>query len=219
MEFINTDTYDLEDGSYYNHTISWRFDEGETFDKVEVAEDDIVKGSSVVKKTSNSVTIAGYAELADLWHETATDYLRPSFKLDGTEHKNAYSPEMATLDDFREQLMHYTGKSYLNKGIRGMYLDNKRVYVNFEVIVYYWYQDPDTGSGDGNGGGILRPKIYKQASHTFSVWIYPSFSPKYFGRLYMQENGGVNEKGDRCDYFEFKEKSIKHNSKNASLFY
>ena len=155
MRFITNKLDDYADGAWISRFVEWQFDEFETFDSISIEGSELPKGTSA-SNNSTSFRFEGHTELADLYHSIAKSYVRPGFKLEGNEWRflNESPLVRLTLEDFVKQLMHYTGKSYHSKGIRGLWHDG--LYVSFHLHMNIF---PMNRNRDLNRKKLKSPKV------------------------------------------------------------
>nr|DAV46748.1 MAG TPA: hypothetical protein [Caudoviricetes sp.] len=208
MRFITNKLDDYADGAWISRFVEWQFDEFETFESISIEGSELPKGIST-SNNSTSFRFEGHTELVDLYHSIAKSYIRSGFKLEGNEWRflNESPLVRLTLEDFVKQLMHYTGKSYHSKGIRGLWHDGLFVSFHLNITVNYIYEyipdEPKTG--------FKSQKIKKSESKIYYFNAYPSFSPAYFCKLYVTQNGGTLIDGSKTDSYDVWAANMKAN--------
>lgn len=179
----------------YKHVITWMFESNEVYVSARIVDDSethIPKGLERIFAPT-SLTLQGLPTDVDTYHPLLINYLSKNFKLDGTEYKTEDSDIKATLDDVREQDMHYTGRSWGNKGIAGYYKDGNTLSFDFQVEVTYDKIDLITASR-------LRLKLLGN----FTIIAVPNMNPNIFCFKYGRDNGFTDETSKKIGYDEYK---------------
>ena len=211
MEIIGN-IADYNDGAYISRSISIVPDYNETVKKVEYTYD-LPKGVNV-HHNLRSVWFNGQTDLVDDFDDYIGHYVSPAFKIEPDMWKDLNEPlEKLTYEEFSKQIMHYTGKSYREKGIRGYHKDTGRGRPFWiEVTVTYEIREEfDSGDSGGFGSGPSRPPIIIEATAKEKFWFQalPNYSPAYFCRLYFREHGGYLRNGKHTrDYSVWKKDMI-----------
>lgn len=205
----------------YRQTIVWSFETNEEFISARIIDEGVEHIPKGLKKTwtSTSLTLSGLPDDVDLYHPKMITYLWSGFKLDGTEFKDTNYEEKATVEDIKNQDMHYTGKSWGTKGIAGYYRDSNTLTFPFTVEVTYWeYSDtntannssnrPNTG-GSGNssnnaGTNTTRTRVKKIMSQDYYITVVPNMDPALFCKKYGNAHGFKGPKGEDFNYDQYK---------------
>ncbi|EAJ4656631.1 hypothetical protein CYA84_10710 [Campylobacter coli] len=206
----------------YRQTIVWSFETNEEFISARIVDEGVEHVPKGLKKTwtSTSLTLSGLPDDVDLYHPKMITYLWSGFKLDGTEFKDTNYEEKATIEDIKNQDMHYTGKSWGTKGIAGYYRDNNTLTFPFTVEVTYWeYSDTNTagttgGSGTTNTTGTAnnssnrpnttRTRVKKIISQDYHITVVPNMDPALFCKKYGDAHGFKGPKGEDFNYDQYK---------------
>lgn len=190
----------------YRQTIVWAFESNEEFISARIIDEGVEHIPKGLKKTwtSTSLTLSGLPDDVDLYHPKMITYLWSGFKLDGTEFKDTNYEEKATIEDIKNQDMHYTGKSWGTKGIAGYYRDNNTLTFPFTVEVTYWeYSDANT-TGTTNTTGTARTRVKKIISQDYHITVVPNMDPALFCKKYGDAHGFKGPKGEAFNYDQYK---------------
>lgn len=199
----------------YRQTIVWTFESNEEFISARIIDEGVEHVPKGLKKTwtSTSLTLSGLPDDVDLYHPKMIKYLWSGFKLDGTEFKDTNYEEKATIEDIKNQDMHYTGKSWGTKGIAGYYRDNNTLTFPFTVEVTYWeYSDANT-TGTTNTtsttnttgtAGTARTRVKKIISQDYHITVVPNMDPALFCKKYGNAHGFKGPKGEDFNYDQYK---------------
>lgn len=187
----------------YTHTIRWQFDSNEEFISARIIDDSethIPKGL-LYTINNNSIVIEGLPVDVDLYHPAVKTYLYSGFRLDGTEFKDDESDLKATIEDIMEQYMHYTGKSWCNKGIAGYYADNHTLIFNFTVEVNYKIYS----NSENSSTSTSLTSITARSERDFSMMMLLNLDPNIFCFKYGNSNDFTNDLGVKIGYDEYLE--------------
>lgn len=187
----------------YRQTIVWTFESNEEFISARIIDEGVEHIPKGLKKTwtSTSLTLSGLPDDVDLYHPKMITYIWSGFKLDGTEFKDTNYEEKATIEDIKNQDMHYTGKSWGTKGIAGYYRDNNTLTFPFTVEVTYWeYSDTNTT----NTTGTTRTRVKKNISQDYHITVVPNMDPALFCKKYGDAHGFKGPKGEDFNYDQYK---------------
>lgn len=184
----------------YRQTIVWAFESNEEFISARIIDEGVEHIPKGLKKTwtSTSLTLSGLPDDVDLYHPKMITYLWSGFKLDGTEFKDTNYEEKATIEDIKNQDMHYTGKSWGTKGIAGYYRDNNTLTFPFTVEVTYWEYS------DANTTGTARTRVKKIISQDYHITVVPNMDPALFCKKYGDAHGFKGPKGEAFNYDQYK---------------
>lgn len=200
----------------YRQTIVWAFESNEEFISARIIDEGVEHVPKGLKKTwtSTSLTLSGLPDDVDLYHPKMIKYLWSGFKLDGTEFKDTNYEEKATIEDIKNQDMHYTGKSWGTKGIAGYYRDNNTLIFPFTVEVTYWkYSDTGTTGGSGTAGSANTPsnrpntartRVKKIMAQDYYITVVPNMDPALFCKKYGDAHGFKGPNGEDFDYNQYK---------------
>lgn len=197
----------------YSQTIVWSFNTNEEFISARIVDEGIEHVPKGLKKTwtSTSLTLSGLPDDVDLYHPKMLTYLWSGFKLDGTEFKDTNFEEKATIEDIKNQDMHYTGKSWGTKGIAGYYRDNNTLTFPFTVEVTYWeYSNSGSNSGSGSKTKNTREsdsggtKVQRTMSQDYYITVVPNMDPALFCKKYGDAHGFKGSKGEDWNYDQYK---------------
>ncbi|EKN8003867.1 hypothetical protein PYY25_001900 [Campylobacter coli] len=200
----------------YRQTIVWSFETNEEFISARIVDEGVERVPKGLKKTwtSTSLTLSGLPDDVDLYHPKMITYLWSGFKLDGTEFKDTNYEEKATIEDIKNQDMHYTGKSWGTKGIAGYYRDNNTLTFPFTVEVTYWeYSDTGTTGATGTTGtannssnrpNTTRTRVKKIISQDYHITVVPNMDPALFCKKYGNAHGFKGPKGEDFNYDQYK---------------
>lgn len=206
----------------YRQTIVWTFETNEEFISARIVDEGVEHVPKGLKKTwtYTSLTLSGLPDDVDLYHPKMITYLWSGFKLDGTEFKDTNYEEKATIEDIKNQDMHYTGKSWGTKGIAGYYRDNNTLTFPFTVEVTYWeYSDTGTTGTTGTTGGsgttgtannssnrpnTTRTRVKKIISQDYYITVVPNMDPALFCKKYGDAHGFKGPKGEDFNYNQYK---------------
>ncbi|ENP7034055.1 hypothetical protein ACEB11_001886 [Campylobacter coli] len=200
----------------YRQTIVWAFESNEEFISARIIDESLEHVPKGLKKTwtSTSLTLSGLPDDVDLYHPKMKTYLWSGFKLDGTEFKDTNYEEKATIEDIKNQDMHYTGKSWGTKGIAGYYRDNNTLTFPFTVEVTYWeYSDTNTAGTTGTTGtannssnspNTTRTRVKKIMSQDYHITVVPNMDPALFCKKYGDAHGFKGPKGEDFNYDQYK---------------
>ncbi|EAL4082577.1 hypothetical protein DFW61_09440 [Campylobacter coli] len=217
----------------YRQTIVWAFESNEEFISARIVDEGLEHVPKGLNKTwtSTSLTLSGLPDDVDLYHPKMVTYLWSGFKLDGTEFKDTNYEEKATIEDIKNQDMHYTGKSWGTKGIAGYYRDNNTLTFPFTVEVTYWeYSDTGTANTTGTTGGsgttgaannssnrpntggstntsgtnTTRTRVKKIISQDYHITVVPNMDPALFCKKYGDAHGFKGPKGEDFNYDQYK---------------
>ncbi|HEH4511404.1 TPA: hypothetical protein SG275_001356 [Campylobacter coli] len=195
----------------YNQTIVWAFEANEEFISARIVDEGIEHVPKGLKKTwtPTSLTLSGLPDDVDLYHPKMITYLWSGFKLDGTEFKDTNYEEKATIEDIKNQDMHYTGKSWGTKGIAGYYRDNNILTFPFTVEVTYWeYSNSGSNSSSGSkntresGSGGL--KVQRTMAQNYYITVVPNMDPALFCKKYGDAHGFKGPNGEDFNYNQYK---------------
>lgn len=190
----------------YRQTIVWAFESNEEFISARIIDEGVEHIPKGLKKTwtSTSLALSGLPDDVDLYHPKMITYLWSGFKLDGTEFKDTNYEEKATIEDIKNQDMHYTGKSWGTKGIAGYYRDNNTLTFPFTVEVTYWeYSDANT-TGTTNTTGTARTRVKKIISQDYHITVVPNMDPALFCKKYGDAHGFKGPNGEDFNYNQYK---------------
>lgn len=197
----------------YRQTIVWSFESNEEFISARIVDEGLEHVPKGLKKTwtSTSLTLSGLPDDVDLYHPKMIKYLWSGFKLDGTEFKDTNYEEKATIEDIKNQDMHYTGKSWGTKGIAGYYRDNNTLTFPFTVEVTYWeYSDTNTAGATGaannssNRPNTTRTRVKKIMSQDYYITVVPNMDPALFCKKYGDAHGFKGPNGEDFNYNQYK---------------
>lgn len=197
----------------YRQTIVWSFESNEEFISARITDEGLEHVPKGLKKTwtSTSLTLSGLPDDVDLYHPKMITYLWSGFKLDGTEFKDTNYEEKATIEDIKNQDMHYTGKSWGTKGIAGYYRDNNTLTFPFTVEVTYWeYSDTntasttDTANNSSNRPNTTRTRVKKIMSQDYYITVVPNMDPALFCKKYGDAHGFKGPNGEDFNYNQYK---------------
>lgn len=197
----------------YRQTIVWSFESNEEFISARIIDEGVEHVPKGLKKTwtSTSLTLSGLPDDVDLYHPKMIKYLWSGFKLDGTEFKDTNYEEKATIEDIKNQDMHYTGKSWGTKGIAGYYRDNNTLTFPFTVEVTYWvYSDTGTSNTTGtannssNRPNTTRTRVKKIMSQDYYITVVPNMDPALFCKKYGDAHGFKGPNGEDFNYNQYK---------------
>lgn len=200
----------------YRQTIVWSFETNEEFISARIVDEGLEHVPKGLKKTwtSTSLTLSGLPDDVDLYHPKMITYLWSGFKLDGTEFKDTNYEEKATIEDIKNQDMHYTGKSWGTKGIAGYYRDNNTLTFPFTVEVTYWeYSDTNTAGTAGTTGttnnSSNRPnttgtRVKKIMTQDYYITVVPNMDPALFCKKYGDAHGFKGPNGEDFNYNQYK---------------
>lgn len=205
MELIGN-IADYNDGAYISRSIAIVPDSTETVKKVEYTYD-LPRGVKVYNNL-RSVWFNGQTDLVDDFDDYIGHYVSPSFVIEPDMWKDLNEPlEKLTYEEFSKQIMHYTGKSYREKGIRGYHKDTGRGRPFWIEVTVTYDVEEDDDSSSGSGG---RHFTYEATTkERFNFQALPNYSPAYFCRLYFREHGGYLRSGKHTrDYSVWKKDMI-----------
>ncbi|EDO9117113.1 hypothetical protein GKB13_07000 [Campylobacter coli] len=194
----------------YSQTIVWSFESNEEFISARIVDEGIEHVPKGLNKTwsSTSLTLSGLPDDVDLYHPKMITYLWSGFKLDGTEFKDTNYEEKATIEDIKNQDMHYTGKSWGTKGIAGYYRDNNTLTFPFTVEVTYWEYSGSSSNNSGSkntresdSGGF---KVQRTMSQDYYITVVPNMDPALFCKKYGDTHGFKGPKGEDWNYEQYK---------------
>lgn len=203
----------------YRQTIVWTFETNEEFISARIVDEGVERVPKGLKKTwtSTSLTLSGLPDDVDLYHPKMITYLWSGFKLDGTEFKDTNYEEKATIEDIKNQDMHYTGKSWGTKGIAGYYRDNNTLTFPFTVEVTYWeYSDTGTTGTTGGSGttgtannssnrpNATRTRVKRTMTQDYHITVVPNMDPALFCKKYGDAHGFKGPKGEDFNYNQYK---------------
>ncbi|MGI7118400.1 hypothetical protein ACNGEM_07355 [Campylobacter coli] len=195
----------------YNQTIVWTFEANEEFISARIVDEGIEHVPKGLKKTwtPTSLTLSGLPDDVDLYHPKMITYLWSGFKLDGTEFKDTNYEEKATIEDIKNQDMHYTGKSWGTKGIAGYYRDNNILTFPFTVEVTYWeYSNSSSNSSSGSKNtresGSDGLKVQRTMVQNYYITVVPNMDPALFCKKYGDAHGFKGPKGEDFNYDQYK---------------
>lgn len=191
----------------YRQTIVWSFETNEEFISARIVDEGLEHVPKGLKKTwtSTSLTLSGLPDDVDLYHPKMKTYLWSGFKLDGTEFKDTNYEEKATIEDVKNQDMHYTGKSWGTKGIAGYYRDNNTLTFPFTVEVTYWkYSDTSTANNSSNKPNTTRTRVKKIMSQDYYITVVPNMDPALFCKKYGDAHGFKGPNGEDFNYNQYK---------------
>ncbi|EBF5809027.1 hypothetical protein FI575_09415 [Campylobacter coli] len=203
----------------YRQTIVWAFETNEEFISARIIDEGVEHVPKGLKKTwtSTSLTLSGLPDDVDLYHPKMIKYLWSGFKLDGTEFKDTNYEEKATIEDIKNQDMHYTGKSWGTKGIAGYYRDNNTLTFPFTVEVTYWeYSDTNTTGTTGGSGttgtannssnrpNTTRTRVKRTMSQDYYITVVPNMDPALFCKKYGDAHGFKGPNGEDFNYNQYK---------------
>lgn len=205
----------------YRQTIVWTFESNEEFISARIVDEGVEHVPKGLKKTwnSTSLTLSGLPDDVDLYHPKMIKYLWSGFRLDGTEFKDTNYEEKATIEDIKNQDMHYTGKSWGTKGIAGYYKDGNTLTFPFTVEVTYWvYSDTNTagtannssnrpntgGSTNTSGTNTTRTRVKRTISQDYYITVVPNMDPALFCKKYGDAHGFKGPNGEDFNYNQYK---------------
>lgn len=207
----------------YRQTIVWAFESDEEFISARIVDEGLEHVPKGLNKTwdSTSLTLSGLPDDVDLYHPKMKTYLWSGFKLDGSEFKDTNYEEKATIEDIKNQDMHYTGKSWGNKGIAGYYKDGNILTFPFTVEVTYWkYITPPSTSNTSNtsnagnkkstsnsntsGSTPTVTKVKKTISQDYYITVVPNMDPALFCKKYCDAYGFKGPNGEYFNYEQYK---------------
>ena len=207
----------------YRQTIVWAFESNEEFISARIVDEGLEHVPKGLNKTwnSTSLTLSGLPDDVDLYHPKIKTYLWSGFTLDGSEFKDTNYEEKATIEDIKNQDMHYTGKSWGNKGIAGYYKDGNILTFPFTVEVTYWvYITPPSTSNTSNtpntssakstsnsntsGSTPTVTKVKKTISQDYYITVVPNMDPALFCKKYCDAHGFKGPNGEDFNYEQYK---------------
>lgn len=193
----------------YKQTIVWAFESNEEFISARIVDESLEHVPKGLNKTwnSTSLTLSGLPDDVDLYHPKMKTYLWSGFTLDGSEFKDTNYKEKATIEDIKNQDMHYTGKSWGNKGIAGYYKDGNTLTFPFTVEVVYWvYITPPSDSNTSNTSesSSTVTKVQKTISQDYYITVVPNMDPALFCKKYCDAHGFKGPNGEDFDYEQYK---------------
>lgn len=180
----------------YQHIIKWSPEPlGETF-----VSGSITTGITQFPKglqyqfVGYTIPITGIPTDVDTYHPQVKDYLSPSFQLQGDEWKEMYMDEYvkATIADIKDSPMHYTGKTWPYRGVRGLYLNGGQLLFTFNVILNTIWNSPPDGK-----------PVPKTTVGTFTIKMVPNSKPIEFLRKYGDNNEYTNDKSEKIGTSEY----------------
>lgn len=201
----------------YSQTIVWFFETNEEFISARIIDEGVEHVPKGLKKTwtSTSLTLSGLPDDVDLYHPKMITYLWSGFKLDGTEFKDTNYEEKATIEDIKNQDMHYTGKSWGTKGIAGYYRDNNVLTFPFTVEVTYWeYSNSGSNSSSSSKtnsvskntreSGSSGLKVQRTIAQDYYITVVPNMDPALFCKKYGDAHGFKGPNGEDFNYNQYK---------------
>ena len=207
----------------YSQTIVWAFESNEEFISARIVDEGLEHVPKGLNKTwnSTSLTLSGLPDDVDLYHPKMKTYLWSGFTLDGSEFKDTNYTEKATIEDIKKQDMHYTGKSWGNKGIAGYYKDGNILTFPFTVEVTYWvYTTPpntpntpntsntsntrSTSNSNTSGSTPTVTKVKKTISQDYYITVVPNMDPALFCKKYCDTHGFKGPNGEDFNYEQYK---------------
>lgn len=133
------------------------------------------KNTTITCNNSNTITITNAGGISvDEYHDSVKEYVSPCFVVSSDMYATSTNLTKCTINEFKTQVMHYTGKSWNYKGINAYYRDGHRLY--FDIPVYVDYKSSNYGS-----------QIFT-TSQTFRIECIPNYSPATFKRKYALYN-------------------------------
>ena len=207
---LNTlNSKNLRNVQNYRQTIVWTFESDEEFISARIVDEGLEHVPKGLNKiwSSTSLTLSGLPDDVDLYHPKMKTYLWSGFTLDGSEFKDTNYEEKATIEDIKNQDMHYTGKSWGNKGIAGYYKDGNTLTFPFTVEVTYWvYITPPNTSNTSNTSesGSAVTKVQKTISQDYYITVVPNMDPALFCKKYCDTHGFKGPNGEDFDYEQYK---------------
>lgn len=199
----------LRNAQNYKQTIVWAFESNEEFISARIVDESLEHVPKGLNKiwSSTSLTLSGLPDDVDLYHPKMKTYLWSGFTLDGSEFKDTNYEEKATIEDIKNQDMHYTGKSWGNKGIAGYYKDGNTLTFPFTVEVTYWvYITPPSDSNTSNTSesSSTVTKVQKTISQDYYITVVPNMDPALFCKKYCDAHGFKGPNGEDFDYEQYK---------------
>ncbi|CBJ94312.1 hypothetical phage protein [Campylobacter phage CPt10] len=195
----------------YSQTIVWSFETNEEFISARIVDEGVEHIPKGLKKTwtSTSLTLSGLPDDVDLYHPKMITYLWSGFKLDGTEFKDTNYEEKATIEDIKNQDMHYTGKSWGTKGIAGYYRDNNILTFPFTVEVTYWEYSGSSSktnsvSKNTRESGSDGLKVQRTMTQDYYITVVPNMDPALFCKKYGDAHGFKGPNGEDFNYDQYK---------------
>ena len=178
-----TDTY------AFDFTLSWDItpiknadgsDPGYTteFKSAEITTD--LPPSTIITKSNASINLkCSEPECADECNDIGK-YISYRFIRSSDMYKDISTHTQITTSEFQNQVMHYTGKSWVYKGLNANYLDGKTFYFYADVIVSYYKKSGSTPSKDDEEDkGELITKNRKFLIECAPLLDYKEFKKRY----------------------------------------
>lgn len=138
-----------------------------------------------------TIPITGLNDDVDGYHPEVMNYLDSGFQLSGDEWADIDVYRKATIQDIREQSMHYTGKTWGQKGLVPFYKEGNELLFNFTITLNTLWTNPD---------GNQIPKIL---TGDFTIKVVPNLDPAVFVRKYGLRFGFVNDKSEKINTAEY----------------